>query len=207
MPLGGYHSNDGETHTMLKRTLAVAGLVVVAIVALTASVAQAQQYPPAVNFITVSDSTPFRGQSIVVTSGTYAAGADVDHELNSAPVFLGTAVADADGIAQITVTIPTNTTLGEHTIVASGLDNDRNEILVLSATITVVDKDTPCFRDDDDDDEGRTNLARTGDEGGTSLARTGDDFWLYARLGLGAVAAGAMFVLVARKRRDGAVTA
>lgn len=104
---------------MLKRMMVVTA--VASLTLLAGSVrADAQQYPPAASFCTISDTTPTPGQSVTITCGGYAAGAEVTFTFFSAPVVLGTAVADADGQVSLTAEIPSYASLGAHTITASG---------------------------------------------------------------------------------------
>lgn len=108
---------------------------IVALLALPA-VAGAQQYPPSVANLTVSDSTPGAGQQVSVTGSGFAPGANVVITFESTPVTLATVVADAAGAFTTVVTIPANATPGTHTINATGTGAGGG-ILVLSAQVTV----------------------------------------------------------------------
>jgi LPXTG-motif cell wall-anchored protein len=164
-------------------------------VVLTAAPAAAQQYPPAVNSLTVSCRTPAPGESIGVEARTFAAGADVTITLASGPVVIGTAAADASGAVSFQVTIPADTPRGSNTINATGQAPDGSTVS-LSAHIAVangcggaaadVDSDTPAG----------------------SLPRTGDDSSIpLAKIGLGLAAVGGVITAIAAKRRKSAVAA
>lgn len=66
------------------------------------------------------------GSSLVVEASGFTPGEQVRVELHSTPVVLGSATVDAAGNLSLTVTIPTTTTVGSHSIVvigeASGLE-------------------------------------------------------------------------------------
>jgi hypothetical protein len=168
---------------MVKRLVAVA---VMALVALAAPAA-AQQYPPAQNSLTISDTTPTPGQTVDITARTYQG--DVTFTMNSEPVVLGTAASDPSGVARLSATIPANAALGTHTLVATGTGADGAP-LTLTLSFTVV--------------------AGDGTAGGAAgaLPRTGDDSSLpLARIGLALAAAGGVITAVAAKRRKTAATA
>ncbi len=79
---------------MVKRLLIVGVVVLTAL----AAPAAAQQYPPAVNSLTVSDTTPTPGQTISIEGRTFAAGSTATVALTSDPVTLGSPTADAAGV-------------------------------------------------------------------------------------------------------------
>lgn len=163
---------------MVKRLIATAALAVV----LMAAPAAAQQYPPAVNSLTISDTTPTPGQTIDIQGRTFAGTVTIT--LASDPVVIATGTADADGIVTLQATIPANTPLGAHTITAAGQAPDGSE-LSLSVSINVVPADG------------------AGDGGGSgSLPRTGDDSSIpLAKLGVALAALGGVITAVAAKRR------
>jgi LPXTG-motif cell wall-anchored protein len=171
---------------MVRRVIVATALAVV----LLAAPAAAQQYPPAVNSLTVSDTTPTPGQNVDIQARTCAPGATVTISLGSAPVVLGTPVADAAGIATLQATIPADTTLGPHTVTAVCEAPDGSE-LTLSAQINVV------------------SAAGGGTGGGSgALPRTGDDSSIpLAKLGLALAAIGGVVTAVAAKRRKAAAMA
>ena len=110
--------------------------------------------------------------------------------LNSEPVLLGTATADAAGVARMSATIPANTALGAHTIVAQGTGVRRH----------AADAHRQHQRGG-----GRRlgHAARVG-----RLPRTGDDSSLpLARIGLALAAVGGVITAVAAKRRKATAAA
>ena len=118
---------------MRMRLLAVAGFVMAS--ALAATPAVAQQYPPAENLLTLSDTTLVGGQPVTITAGSFLEGATVSFSFASDPVTLGSATANADGRATLTASIPGNASPGQHTITASGDSVDGP--LLVSSTVTV----------------------------------------------------------------------
>lgn len=167
---------------MVKRMLVVA----VVSLGLVAAPAAAQQYPPADNAITVSDTSVTPGQTIEITAERCEPGTDATFTLSPGQVLLGTATADGSGVATLSATIPEDTSLGRHTITATCGD------LELSASIVVV-------------------AAAAGDAAGGpggALPRTGDDSSIpLARLGLGLAAIGGVVTALAAKRRKRAAAA
>ena len=147
--------------------------------------ADAQQYPPAANFLTVSDTTPTPGQTITITTGTYLSGSSITVTFFSQPVPLGSAVANAVGEGTLSATIPANASLGAHTITAEG--TTAAGPLTQSVSVTVVAAD---------------GGAGAGTGARTPLPRTGDDMSLpLARAAVVLVAAGGALLLVTRRRR------
>jgi 5'-nucleotidase len=165
---------------MVKRLIACAALGVVAL----AAPAAAQQYPPAINSLTVSDTTPTPGQTITIEARTCEPGSTVTFSLSS--VTLASAIADGAGVATVQATIPTDTPLGAHTITATCPAPDGST-LTLSLAITVV----PA-----------AGAATGGGSGTGALPNTGQDSSLpLARIGLGLAAIGGVLTAVAAKRR------
>jgi hypothetical protein len=170
---------------MVKRMVVAAALAL----GLLAAPAAAQQYPPAQNGLTVSDTTPTPGQTIDITVQTCAPGSSVTVTLDSDQVVLGTPTADSSGVARLSATIPANTSLGAHTIIAvcTGADDAP---LRLTAAINVV------------------SAGGAGSGAGGGLPRTGDDSSLpLARIGLALLAAGGVVTAIAAKRRKAAAAA
>jgi LPXTG-motif cell wall-anchored protein len=167
---------------MVKRML-VAAVMTLGILAAPAA---AQQYPPADNSITVSDTSVTPGQTIDITVRHCEPGSTASFTLTSDPVDLGTAVADEAGVASLSATIPENTSLGRHTITARGGD------LALRAAIPV--------------DPAAAGGAAGGPGG--ALPRTGDNSSIpLARVGLGLAAVGGVLTALAAKRRKQAAAA
>src|SRR5262245_12049218 len=173
---------------MIKGLIFATALAVVAF----AAPAGAQQYPPAVNFLTISDTTPSPGQTITITGQTFAAGSSVTVTLFSDPVVLASSTADASGRIALQVTIPTNTPLGSHTIGVDGTAPDGTP-LSLSAAIQVVPAE---------------GAGGTGGGGSGNLPRTGDDSSIpLAKLGLALAAVGGVVTAIAAQRRKAAAAA
>jgi LPXTG-motif cell wall-anchored protein len=165
---------------MVKRLIALGVLAVLAM----AAPAAAQQYPPAVNSLTISDTTPCVGQTVTIEGRSFAPGGTVTVVLNSDPVTLGSATADAAGVIALQATIPEGTQLGAHTLVATG-PAPNGQTLSLSLAIRVV---ADC---------GGASTTAAG-----TLPRTGDDTSIpLAKIGLGLAAAGGVIAALAAKRR------
>ena len=165
---------------MLKRLIALGGMAVLAM----AAPAAAQQYPPAVNSLTCSDTTPTPGQTITIEGRTFAAGGTETVVLNPEQVTLGTATANASGVFALQATIPTGTSLGAHTIVATG-PAPNGQTLTLSLACQVVS-------------------AQGGGAGSTggNLPHTGSNSIPLVQIGLALLAAGGViFAIAARRRR------
>jgi len=157
---------------MLKKVV----LLAAALVLVTAGTAAAQDYPPAGDTVTVSDTTVEPGQSITLSARTFQAGSTVTFTLFSAPVVLGTATANSSGVATITATIPANTAPGTHTIEATGVDEAGNPLTV-TTTITVLG--------------GAADLPTTGSASTTPMTQ----------VALAVLAGGGLLVLLANRRR------
>jgi len=163
---------------MLKRLIALGGLAVLAM----AAPAAAQQYPPAVNSLTCSDTTPTPGQTITIEGRTFAPGSTATVTLDS--VALGSATANADGVIALQATIPADTPLGAHTFVATG-QAPNGQTLTLSLVCQVVPAES----------------AGAGTTGGP-LPNTGSNSTLpLVQIGLGLLALGGVIYAVASRRR------
>jgi LPXTG-motif cell wall-anchored protein len=195
---------------MAKRLLLVIGLALgLALAGSGAAGAQEDDgYPPDDDFITVDDTTVVVGQTITVTSGTYAAGASVSHTFASQPTDIGTATAGADGVAVLSATVP-NVAPGAHTITATGED-DTGGTLSQSVGITVVAAGDEAADDDDDVagiavDDGVAGAVDddvdVADDAAGALPRTGDDSLPLLRVGAVLLAAGGLLVFLTRRRR------
>src|SRR5262245_17845265 len=172
---------------MIKGLIAAVALAVVAM----AAPAGAQQYPPAVNSLTISDTTPTPGQTISIECRTFATGSTATVTLFSDPVVLGSAIADAAGVFALQATIPADTPLGHHTITAEGTAPDGSP-LSLSVSLTVVPAQAGAGAGN-----GNGNLPRTGSDSSIPLAK----------LGLGMLAIGGIATAIAAKRRKAAAAA
>ncbi len=164
---------------MLKRLIALGGMAVLAM----AVPAAAQQYPPGVNSLTCSDTTPTPGQTITIEGRTFAAGGTVTVTFGSAPVTLGSPTADEAGAFALQATIPADTPLGAHTITATG-PAPNGQTLTLSLVCRVVPAEGGGAA-------AAGNLPRTGSDTSIPLAK----------IGLGLLALGGVVYAIASKRR------
>lgn len=65
------------------------------------------------------------GAEVTLVARGFVPGERVTFVLHSDPVVLGTAIADADGVATLTVALPAGVPAGAHTVVATGADSGR----------------------------------------------------------------------------------
>lgn len=161
------------TRTRIGLVLALAALV-----ALTAVPASAQDYPPDAAACAVSVTTPVPGQSISVSCNGWMPNGPVDIDLLSQHVHLDTVQADGNGEIGTAVTIPSDTSPGDHTLRLSGT-NAQGEDQVVEIAFNV--------------------QAAGGQRDG--LAATGMDSGMGVLLGLGLLGAGAAAVYGARRRQ------
>ena len=178
---------------MAKRILTV--IIAVGALLAVSTPAHSQEYPPPTVGIFLSDSTVFPGQIIIIQAGIYAPGSTETFNFFSQPVLLGTATADASGVATLEATIPANATPGTHTIVASGIAPDGSP-LELSTTITVLA--------DGADGDGTGVGGAGGASGAGDLPRTGDNSVPIARIGAALLAVGGGLLFITRRRRAAA---
>jgi hypothetical protein len=158
---------------MIKKVLGLAALLMLVL----SPAALAQDSPPGGGGLTASDTTPAPGQAITLTAAGFQVGSTVTFDLFSAPVRLGTAVANTGGTATLTATIPASTPAGSHHIEASGT-GANGQPRTISVAITV-----------------------TGSGSGGTVPVTGSNSSKpMAEMGVGAVALGGLLVLVARRR-------
>ena len=125
--------------------------------------------------VSVVDLSP-EGSTTLVATG-YKPGTEVAFVIYSEPLFLGTTIADENGVATLLATLPSGFPLGEHTVVSLGEDalgGDR----VMSQQVTVSTSQEPA---------------------GPELPRTGGDTVPVALIGALLLGGGA--VLVTRGRR------
>jgi LPXTG-motif cell wall-anchored protein len=173
---------------MVKRIAVLA----VALVALMAAPAMAQQYPPSENLITVSDSTPCPGQAVTVAAQTFAAGGAVTVKLGEAVV--GTPTADASGKVSLRVTVPAGQAQGAVTVTATGPGTDDAPQLTVTASVDVV----AC-----NEAPPATVPGGGGGSGGSpGLPKTGSDNTMtLVRVGVALAAVGGLLLAVSTKRR------
>lgn len=178
----------------MKRLFAATALAVV----MLAAPAGAQQYPPAVNEVTATCAGAPPGSSVEVRARTFAPGSEVTITMASDPITLGTATADADGIATLVAALPADTPLGTHTVTATGVAVDGSALAV-SATVTIAAGPTCQTAGGSDTDPPAASGA---------LPRTGDDSSVpLTKLGVTLAAVGGVVTAVATKRRKKAAAA
>ncbi|HVA61798.1 MAG TPA: hypothetical protein VNG13_14880 [Mycobacteriales bacterium] len=140
--------------------------------------ANGNPYPPGQHCGTSTSSNSIPpGGTFHAQSQTFCPGEDVSWDAHSAGTHLATTVANAQGVASATLTLPSNFSTGGHTLTATGLSSG----LVESAGFTVPAAAT----------SGSGGLPFTGLEIGLSGAV----------VGLIAIAVGSAMVAATRRRR------
>ncbi len=131
--------------------------------------------------IVVSDASVTAGQTVTATAEVFEPGSTVTFTftLSSGAVVLGTAVADASGVATLTFVVPSTATAGTHTVEASGTGADGLPLTVLT-TVEVAGA------------AAAGGLPTTGSSNTMSLTQAA----------LAALVGGGLLVLIANKRRS-----
>lgn len=111
------------------------------------------------------------GQQMELVAEGFEPGETVAFYLHSDPVFLGTAVADANGIARLLADIPADVPTGAHTVIATGGTSGRWATLAVELAVPAA---TPAATEE---------LAVTGSQSGTLMAGA----WLLLLVGGGLV--------------------
>jgi LPXTG-motif cell wall-anchored protein len=159
---------------MLKKVVALVAMVLL----VGATAAGAQEYPPAGDTVTVSDTTVEPGEPITVNAQVYQPSSTVTFTFFSEPVMLGTDTANGSGVASLTATIPANATPGTHRIDATGTGAD-GQPLTVSVNVTVL-----------------------GATAGSNLPTTGSGSTApLTQMAVAALAGGGLLVLLANRRR------
>ncbi|SCX39822.1 hypothetical protein SAMN03159343_0799 [Klenkia marina] len=83
---------------------------------------------------TAASATLAVGRQQTVTAGGFTPGETVRGTLYSTPVDLGTAVADAQGVATFTFTVPAGLEVGVHTVTAVGLTSGSTSTVTFTVT-------------------------------------------------------------------------
>ena len=130
------------------------------------------QYPPG-NIITIDDPTAVVGQTLTASACCFTG--TVNWTAQSTPRSVGTSIADGNGVATITFTVPSDFDNGTHTLFASGFDLNGAPI-TLSTTFTV--------------------------SGASGLTPTGSNSLPWMLIGVGAVTVGGTFVGVSKRRNS-----
>jgi LPXTG-motif cell wall-anchored protein len=120
------------------------------------------------------------GADVTVSAGGYGPGTTVRFAMYSTPTSLGTAVADAPGVATLAVSTPDGIEDGTHTVVSFGVDAS-GEARVLAQEVQV-----------------DTAAADTADSG--SLPRTGVASLALVAAGVALIAGGLVTRAAARRR-------
>lgn len=139
--------------------------------------------------LTVSDLTLIPGQQFQVTATGYLAGTTVTFTIESVEQLLGTATANAQGVASATVRVPSDLPAGVHTVRSKGTGADGRP-LVLSRPVTVVLSAV-------------TGPVRSGvgSTPGGSLTRTGASVVTTSAVGVGLVVGGLVLTRSVKKRK------
>lgn len=169
------------------------GLVALLTMVGMAASAGAQVYPPGTVTLTASRTAVGPGDPITFEAKGFKGV--VDFTLFSDPVDLGSATANADGVAVLNTTIPVDTAPGQHTVVASGLDLNGNPTSVSIALTVSGEVQSAGDEAAGGDDAASGGLPRTGSDKSFPLARAGAVL----------VVAGGVLVLIARRRRSRAL--
>jgi hypothetical protein len=175
-----------------RRSIAASSLAVltgcVALAVVFAAPAGAQVYPPNRCSLALSASAAIPGQTIVAGSAScspgFAAGATVTLTLESDPVYLATATADANGQFSTPVTIPANATPGSHSVVATGQGAGGSAPTIRAGLMIM---------------SGTADAGARGEAAG-ALAFTGSDSLPLVGIALALLTVGTAFVLAVRRR-------
>ena len=93
--------------------------------------------------LTGSTSTLPAGGKITLVARGFLPDETVSFSLHSDPVFLGTAVADADGVATLVVAIPADAPAGAHHVRATGQTSQRMAEIPVTVTAAASDATAP----------------------------------------------------------------
>jgi hypothetical protein len=136
-------------------------------------------YGPNAPTVTASASSVGAGGSLTVSGDGFTPNSSVMVTLHSSPVTLAVTTADPTGAFSVVVTIPSDTTPGTHTILATDPNGDSaSTLLVVTGTAVAV-----------------------GTAATPSLPFTGADIAALSGVGAIAMALGGMLILTSRRRR------
>jgi hypothetical protein len=122
----------GKVSILMKKTLALASVLLVGLVMGVASPAMAGEGYTDEDALVLSDTTVAPGEEFEATIGVCEPGSEATFEIDGEPA--GEAIADDEGQATDTLTAPTEE--GTHTVTGSCTGPD-GEAVVLSSTLTV----------------------------------------------------------------------
>lgn len=137
----------------------------------------AAAYGPSGTTLATNTSSIGPGGSLIVHGSGFVPNEEITLTLQSAPVILATTTADATGSFSTTVTIPSTTDPGAHTIVATGATGDS-----ATTSITVTGAVVPIATS-------------------RGLAFTGADIAAVSAVGAVALGLGGFLILSSRRRR------
>lgn len=167
--------------------LPLTGLIVLLVGVLLAGPAAAQEYPPTFEGVAISSPNVVAGGSFTVSGEGWLAGSEVELELRSDPVSLGTAKVNAEGSFSTGVTIPSSVPAGDHTLVVTGIDaNGEPRVEQLAVVVAASSGGDPLASADDTSSDG--------------LAYTGMDFTLGTAALIALLTAGAVAFGIGRRR-------
>jgi LPXTG-motif cell wall-anchored protein len=150
--------------------------------------APAWAYPPGNSSnAQISDTTVTPGASVTVSDSGNDPFEQVDVDVHSVQVFVGSTTANGRGVATLTFTVPTSLPAGHHTVVMVGQTSGHTG----SVGFTIVRS-------------GSTNPASSG----SGLPFTGgNDIWQMTAAGVGLVLVGGIALVVVRRRRHAGLAA
>lgn len=146
--------------------------------------------------LTLDADSVVAGGSVSVAGSGFAANAALRIELRSTPVAMGSITADADGAFRTSVTVPVETPAGAHRIVVIDAAGVETAIALAVTAAPVVTQ--PGTDDPGDTSGGGVTAPGSGDDG--SLATTGADSTPFVLAGALLLAAGAVLLVVRRRR-------
>jgi LPXTG-motif cell wall-anchored protein len=129
--------------------------------------------------------------TVTVVATGYAPESIVHFYVYSTPRALGSAVADADGVATLVVTVPPDLPAGAHTVVSYGIDA-TGATRVLAQQITIAAPATAAAPS--------PAPASPAEEAQTALPRTGSSSAATVAFGVALMLAGAALETLARRR-------
>jgi hypothetical protein len=174
--------------------------VAVVFVGVLAAPAAAQQYPPAVTSLALSDTCAPAGAAVTATARTFTAGSTVGLTVAGTPA--GSAAADGSGTATFTVTVPEAD--GDVELVATGEGPGGPLTLTANLTVDAEDCAAPAPSPSPAPGAAAPTPADDDDSRGGNLPRTGSDTGDLVRIGLALAAVGGLLLAVTHRwRRNG----
>lgn len=177
--VSGTKRSDRSSSTRRRVGILGRAMVLAAGLVLVTGSAALAAYPPSTGSLTLSATTVGPGGSLTASGSGCAPGATVALTIASTSQALGSAVANGSGAFSASVTIPSDISLGAHTIKAVCTAADGGE-LTLSASIT----------------------AASGSSSAGGTAGTGTETWPVVLAGVGLVLVGVVLVVTVRRRRS-----